>query len=343
MYKTVVLTSLILCLISLSVMPVYAQDSGRYIHSHAHSTYIVQPGDTLFSIARRYDISVQQLATANGLAWNSWLYIGQRLTIPDQANGHASDPGHNDKVYVVQRGDTLTSIAMRLGVQLRDLAAANNLYIHGWVYEGQVLILPGETRSTSPNKEAGTPKGTYTVQRGDTLFSIARRHNTSVAALRAVNGLVSNLIYVGQVLTLPNGHREASPPVTPPPGHGTSGEKWIDVNLSTQTLTAYEGQRAVFNSLISSGTRYYPTVVGTFQIYAKYRSTRMRGGSGASYYDLPNVPYTMYFYRGYALHGAYWHNNFGTPMSHGCVNLHPSNAEWLFNWAPIGTEVVTHY
>ncbi len=346
MRKTVVLISLILYLVSLSVVPTHAQGTSRY----AHGTYIVQPGDTLSSIAERYNISVQQLATANGLAWNAWLYVGQSLTIPDRATEPVSNMGQEDNVYIVQRGDTLTSIAMRLGVQLADLAAANNLYIHGWVYEGQGLSLPSETspryasrRSTSPNEETATTEGTYTVQRGDTLFSIARRHNTSVAALRAVNGLVSNLIYVGQTLTLPHGQAEASLPTTPPPGHGTEGEKWIDVNLTTQTLTAYEGQRAVYTALVSSGTSYYPTVVGTFQIYAKYRTTRMTGGSGASYYDLPNVPYTMYFHRGYALHGAYWHNNFGIPMSHGCVNLHPSNAEWLFNWAPIGTKVVTHY
>ncbi len=60
-------------------------------------------------------------------------------------------------------------------------------------------------------------------------------------------------------------------------------------------------------------------------------------------YDLPGVPYTMYFYKGYALHGTYWHNNFGHPMSHGCVNLRTSDAGWLFNWASVGTPVVTHW
>ncbi len=344
MRKTIVLIGLILYLASSNVVPIYAQGTQRY----TYSTYIVQPGDTLTSIAKRYNLSVHQLATANGLAWNAWLYVGQRLTIPDQAiTPHRDATQPNDNVYVVRRGDTLTSIAVRLGVSLPDLATANNLYVHGWVYEGQVLTLPGGTQQHSDpnprNEETSTDEGVYRVRRGDTLFSIARRHNTSVAALRAANSLVSDIIYVGQTLTLPNNQRTTASPSTPPPGHGVHGEKWIDVNLTTQTLTAYEGQRAVFTALISSGTSYYPTVVGTFQIYAKYRTTRMRGGSGASYYDLPNVPYTMYFYRGYALHGAYWHNNFGTPMSHGCVNLHPSNAEWLFNWAPMGTKVVTHY
>jgi lipoprotein-anchoring transpeptidase ErfK/SrfK len=64
--------------------------------------------------------------------------------------------------------------------------------------------------------------------------------------------------------------------------------------------------------------------------------------SGPGYY-LPNVPYVMYFYRGYGLHGTYWHHNIGTPMSHGCVNLPTAEAGWLFNWASVGTKVVTHY
>ena len=116
--------------------------------------------------------------------------------------------------------------------------------------------------------------------------------------------------------------------------------KWIEVNLSTQTLIAWEGRTAVRRMLVSTGLRRTPTVTGSYRIYVKLLSTPM---SGPGYY-LPNVPYTMYFYRGYALHGAYWHNNFGRPMSHGCVNLRVSDAAWLFNWAspvmPRGARVV---
>ncbi len=79
-----------------------------------------------------------------------------------------------------------------------------------------------------------------------------------------------------------------------------------------------------------------PTPVGKFKIRSKYLAQAM---SGPGYY-LPNVPHVMYFYGQDALHGTYWHNNFGHPMSHGCVNLSREDAEWLYNWAPIGTEVV---
>ena len=117
------------------------------------------------------------------------------------------------------------------------------------------------------------------------------------------------------------------PTAAPPTGVGDS-EKWIDVDLSSQRLVAYEGNTAVYWALISSGLPRTPTVKGRYHIYVKYRSTLM---TGPGYY-LPNVPYTMYFYRGYGLHGTYWHNNFGHPMSHGCVNLKTSDAKWLFDW-----------
>ena len=115
--------------------------------------------------------------------------------------------------------------------------------------------------------------------------------------------------------------------------------RWIDIDLSAQMLYAYDGDEVVNSFLVSTGTYYHPTVTGQYYIYVKYRYTDMRG---ADYY-LPDVPYTMYFYEGYGIHGTYWHNNFGTPMSHGCVNMRTSEAEWLFYWASVGTLVNVHY
>lgn len=116
------------------------------------------------------------------------------------------------------------------------------------------------------------------------------------------------------------------------------GERWIDVDLSDQMVYAYEGDALVNSFLVSTGTWLHPTVTGTFRIYVKYRYTDM---AGPGYY-LPDVPYTMYFYKGYGLHGTYWHNNFGTPMSHGCINLRTEDAGWLFDWASVGTVVNVH-
>jgi lipoprotein-anchoring transpeptidase ErfK/SrfK len=107
------------------------------------------------------------------------------------------------------------------------------------------------------------------------------------------------------------------------------GEKWIEINLTAQQVTAWEGNVPVFSFTASTGLPNTPTVQGEFNIYQKLEATSM---TGPGYY-LPGVPYTMYFYGNYALHGTYWHNNFGQPMSHGCVNLETSDAQKLFEWA----------
>lgn len=119
----------------------------------------------------------------------------------------------------------------------------------------------------------------------------------------------------------------------------TTGEKHIYINLTTQTLSAYEGKTLFMQTRISSGL-WGRTPKGDFAIWTKLRSTRMSGGSGDDYYNLPNVPYVMYYGNnqipasaGFSLHGTYWHNNFGHPMSHGCVNMKTTDAAKLYEWA----------
>lgn len=116
-------------------------------------------------------------------------------------------------------------------------------------------------------------------------------------------------------------------------------QKHIYVDLTNQTLYAYDGKTLFMKTFISSG-KWGPTPTGNFKIWIKLRATRMTGGTGQDFYDLPNVPYVMYFYNdqipksdGFALHGAYWHNNFGNPMSHGCINLRIEDAHKLYDWA----------
>jgi lipoprotein-anchoring transpeptidase ErfK/SrfK len=114
----------------------------------------------------------------------------------------------------------------------------------------------------------------------------------------------------------------------------TLTEKWVDVDLSHQRVTAYEGTRPVASYLISSGRSPTPTVLGVFRIWAKISSQTMEGGSTAAgdYYNLPGVQWVSYFYRDYSFHGTYWHNNFGTPMSHGCINMTNRDAQALYEW-----------
>jgi lipoprotein-anchoring transpeptidase ErfK/SrfK len=131
------------------------------------------------------------------------------------------------------------------------------------------------------------------------------------------------------------------PTVAPyvPPQVAGNGEHWIDVDLSQQRLNAYAGDTIMNSFVVSTGTWQTPTVTGKFKVWIKVRSQAM---SGPGYY-LPDVPYVMYFYKDYGLHGTYWHNNFGTPMSHGCVNLTIPDAEWLYNFSSVGTVVNVHY
>ncbi|HIK44262.1 MAG TPA: L,D-transpeptidase [Leptolyngbyaceae cyanobacterium M65_K2018_010] len=115
-----------------------------------------------------------------------------------------------------------------------------------------------------------------------------------------------------------------------------STQRWLQIDLSSQRLIAWEGNTPVYAVIVSTGKPETPTVTGVFAIQSKYRVAHMRGED----YDIPDVPWTMYFYRGYAIHGAYWHHNFGTPVSHGCVNVAVDHAEWFFNWAEVGTPVI---
>ena len=122
-------------------------------------------------------------------------------------------------------------------------------------------------------------------------------------------------------------------------------EKWIEVSLDEQKLKAWEGNKLVMEFPISSG-KWSPTPKGTFNIWYKTKNQAMSGGSKelGTYYYLPNVPHNMFFHQGYAIHGAYWHNNFGQPMSHGCVNSPLSSVGPLFDWSgpvvPAGQGVV---
>jgi lipoprotein-anchoring transpeptidase ErfK/SrfK len=117
-------------------------------------------------------------------------------------------------------------------------------------------------------------------------------------------------------------------------------ENWVDVNLTKQRAYAYQGSTLLRTFVVSTGVAAHPTVTGQFHVYVKYRYALM---TGPGYY-LPNVPYTMYFYQSYGLHGTYWHHNFGVPMSHGCVNFKTEDAQWLYeNFVSIGTLVNVHY
>jgi len=131
-----------------------------------------------------------------------------------------------------------------------------------------------------------------------------------------------------------------TPNRTPPEGVTTS--RWIDVDLAEQTLTVYDHNELIFATVIATGLEPFWTKPGLFQIYSKKETETMRNGDPTDFYYLDNVPWTMYFDKARALHGAYWRTRFGYPQSHGCVNLSVGDSHWLFNWAHEGDYVFVH-
>jgi lipoprotein-anchoring transpeptidase ErfK/SrfK len=195
------------------------------------------------------------------------------------------------------------------------------------------------------------------VRRGDTLSKIAKNCGTTISALMMANPRIKNpnKIFRGQVIELPRKPEPTAESATivirPDEDQLTSeqlslleidedsSERWIDVDLSSQTLSAYRGNQVVKTFLVSTGTWRFPTVTGTFAVRYKFDDDDMKGPG----YFIRDVPFVMYFYKGYGLHGTYWHNSFGVPMSHGCVNLSEEDAKWLFYFASIGTRVNIHH
>ena len=129
----------------------------------------------------------------------------------------------------------------------------------------------------------------------------------------------------------------------PEPKKG-NGERWIEINLTTQYLIAWEGTVSIYETYVSTGRQGFETPPGTYHVLTKLESQTMEGVLGGEYYNVPDVPWVQYFTnRGHAIHGAYWHNNFGYVMSHGCVNLPLDFAAWLYTWTSIGTRVEIHF
>ncbi|HVO68580.1 MAG TPA: L,D-transpeptidase family protein [Aggregatilineaceae bacterium] len=197
---------------------------------------------------------------------------------------------------------------------------------------------PTPTQSASSSVMLVTAKEQHIVQPGETLMSIGTFYGVKWQTLAEVNALSNpDLLSIGQPLTVPVTR------LVPRPMHyridigdDVVVHRTIVVELDKQIVKAYQDGRLVRMVSVSTGLPGTPTVVGEFKIYAKYLSQTM---TGPNYY-LPEVPYVMYFYQGYGLHGTYWHNNFGHPMSHGCVNLPTEDARWFYQWADIGTPVL---
>jgi len=117
-----------------------------------------------------------------------------------------------------------------------------------------------------------------------------------------------------------------------------SGKRWIEIRVRSQRLLAWQGNQLVYGVVVSTGKSATPTPAGVFNVQTKYRTARMQGED----YNVPDVPHVMYYSGNYAIHGAYWHRSFGIPISHGCTNVAPDHAAWLYKWTSVGTPVVVN-
>lgn len=179
----------------------------------------------------------------------------------------------------------------------------------------------------------------YRVRWGDTLFLISQRFRVPMQSLIVANKIYNpNLIYTGQWLTIPQGNLVKASISS----SASLGNIWVEIDLSQQRLNLYQGKQVIFSALVSTGIWRYPTPTGRFRVWGKFAFDDMTGGSRSrgDYYYLANVPHVVYFYQGFALHGTYWHRNFGQPMSHGCINLSIPDAQYVYQRIKKGTLVV---
>lgn len=321
--------------------------------------HIVQPGETLAAIARQHNTDTATLMQLNKLNDPNLVMVGQRLLLPGSINqpsdsaalapaSELAAPTVATQVYIVQPDDSLSTVAAKFRTTPAHLAELNQRAPSASLYVGEPLRVPegaGVKFASQPGQDIPVPGKYYvhTVQDGESLASIAKQYNTSLRRTIEVNHIPDAAsVKAGQRIVVPPPSYAdlfADVPVGPEgypvyPVIPTQG-KWISVDLNHQRAWAWEGDKLIKAFWISSGKARTPTVTGVFRIWAKVPSQTMVGGSRAAgdYYNLPNVQWVQYFYHDYSFHGAWWHHNFGTPMSHGCINMSNADAKWLYEWA----------
>ncbi|MBW4435575.1 MAG: LysM peptidoglycan-binding domain-containing protein [Pleurocapsa minor GSE-CHR-MK-17-07R] len=342
---------IVIALLVFGAVGISAQDNTAGVH-------VVQRGENLFRIAQYYATDVNTLAQINGIT-NTWqIFAGQTLIIPTSATAAAiasapevaavtiAQSSAATTTHTVGRGENLTYIAGLYGMTAEQVAALNSLANPNLLYAGQQLVVNAVASAAAPAPAQSAPAlpsdVRHTVRPGEYLASIAAQYGVSWLNIAQANGIYDpNTVFAGMELIIPGATSaiySGSAQTAAPPAVVTIGRSII-VDLSDQMTYAYENGVLVRSVLSSTGLPATPTVIGDFAIERKYSAQTM---SGPDYY-LPDVPYVMYFYSGYALHGTYWHSNFGQPMSHGCVNLPTWEAEWFYSFADYGTPIRVQY
>ncbi len=338
MLSRILLITLV-CLLPLS--PCAAQSDDQIIHE-------VQAGENLFRISIRYGVSMDAIMAASGLTDAHKIYVGQQLVIPLKADSAPAVQDHaataEGQVYTVQRGDTLTGVALTHQVPIWTLVQVNSLSNPHVIYAGQELIIPdietGTVEAKDQEEEVGEEESpseateTYVVKAGDTLYRIAQNHGTTVSALAYLNGIANpSAIHAGQILRI-TGEAPTNP----------GGNKHIVVDLSEQHLYAYQEDQLLYSFIASSGAAPSYTRTGEFRVQSK-----IPNAYGAAW-NIWMPHWLGIYWAGSSENGIHalpilsngqtlWAGYLGTPISYGCIVLGTYEAKLLYDWAEIGTPV----
>ena len=267
--------------------------------------------------------------------------------VADKANNWVSQDVTitlDEDSYTAENTDKASWIKVTNSAESAPTIAVDSAKVSQWVQaqaeEAKVEPVTGQRNVNASGKVVSTPteaKDGKTVNNAD---AVATSITQSLGSSKAYSGSFEATTVKAEWKdrTIANGAEKL-------PYQAAPGEKWVDLNLSNKTVTAYEGATVVHGPVsIVDGGAATPTVTGTYKVYLQYESQTMRGeNADGSPYVVEDVPWVSYFYGGYAFHGAGWRSSFGYSGSHGCVNMPVSEAQWIYNWVDTNTVVQSHY
>lgn len=304
--------------------------------------HIVQSGENLASIAEAHSFDETALRRLNGIEEGQTVWAGQPLRMPPAITAAPSLAGANS-LHHVAKGETLHSIAVQYGLHPVELAHMNRMSPNDVVYVGKEIRVPSVdnwARLLDQGYMQQFPR--HVVQEHETPAAIAQQFGIAEEVLRTFNALTpTEMPLPGSFLNIPP--RELPSAIQTdfltPASLGQLirlKEQWVEIDLGTQKATAFEGMTPIRKMDISSGKEDSPTVTGLFRIWAKTATQDMslsdRTPDGHDMDFVSNVPWVQYFYRDFAIHGAYWTLTPGAPSSTGNILLSETDAEWLYNW-----------
>lgn len=267
--------------------------------------------------------------------------------VADKANNWVSQDVTitlDEDSYTAENTDKASWIKVTNSAESAPTIAVDSAKVSQWVQaqaeEAKVEPVTGQRNVNASGKVVSTPteaKDGKTVNNADT---VAKSITESFGSDKAYAGTFETTAVKAEwkERTIAAGAENL-------PYQAAPGEKWVDLNLSNKTVTAYEGATVVHGPVsIVDGAAETPTVTGTYKVYLQYESQTMRGeNADGSPYVAEDVPWVSYFHSGYAFHGAGWRSSFGYSGSHGCVNMPVSEAQWIYNWVDTNTVVQSHY